>query len=108
MSAILSIGSTPTITYKVPFDPTALQECRVVFASKSGLTILEKNIEDLTLASTETGGTISFTMTQEETLKFGNNTECRTQLHVKDSNGMAAVSNVITFNTSILLLREVL
>lgn len=105
---ILSIGSTPKITYRVPFDPTALSECRVVFSSKSGLTILEKNIGDLTLEAAEEGGTISFTMTQEETLLFGNNTEARTQIHIKDSKGMAAVSNVITFNTSILLKREVL
>lgn len=106
---ILSIGSTPTITYNVPFDPTGLSECRVVFSSKSGLTILEKNIADLTLAASgDSNGTISFTMTQEETLLFGNNTEARTQIHVKDATGMAAVSNVITFNTSILLKREVL
>ena len=105
---ILSIGSTPTITYKVPFDPTTLSECRVVFSSKSGLTILEKNIEDLKLESSETGGMISFTMTQEETLLFGNDTECRTQLHVMDSENVVSVSNVITFNTSTLLKREAL
>lgn len=105
---ILSIGSTPTITYTVPFDPTSLHQCRVVFCSKSGLTILEKNIEDLTLEATETGGTISFTMTQEETLLFGNDTECRTQIHVLDSEDVASVSNVINFNTSTLLKREAL
>jgi hypothetical protein len=92
----------------VPFDPTTLSECRVVFSSKSGLTILEKNIEDLKLESSETGGMISFTMTQEETLLFGNDTECRTQLHVMDSEGVVSVSNVITFNTSTLLKREAL
>ena len=104
----LIIGSTPTITYNVPFDPTSLQQCRVVFSSKSGITILEKNIDDLDLATSETGGTISLTMTQEETLLFGNNTECKTQVHVLDENDVASVSDVITFKTSTLLKRKVL
>lgn len=104
----LSIGSTPTITYNVPFDPTTLQKCRVVFTSKSGMVVLEKNIDELRLEATDTGGTISFDMTQEETLRFPNNTEAKTQIHIMDYSGSAAVSNVITFNTSILLKREVL
>lgn len=105
---ILSIGSTPTITYTVPFDPTTLQKCRVVFCSKSGITILEKNIEDLNLATSKTGGTISFTMTQDETLLFGNDTECRTQIHVIDKDNVVSVSDVITFKTSTLLKRKAL
>ena len=104
----LSIGSTPTITYNVPFDPTTLQKCRVVFSSKNGSILLEKNIDELQFATTQTGGTISFTMTQDETLRFPNNTEAKTQIHIVDAIGSAAVSNVISFNTSILLKREAL
>ena len=106
MGKVLAIGSTPIITFNVPFDPTTLAACRVVFKGRESV-LLEKNLNELTISATETGGQISFKMTQEETLLFPDRTTAQIQLHIRDMSGNAAVSKPIPMETSILLKREV-
>lgn len=106
MSRVLAIGSTPTIRFTVPFDPSTLAACRIVFKIRDEI-VLEKNLQDLSIGTTETGGTFEFTMTQEETLLFPDRSTAQVQIHIRDMLGQAATSKPMPMETSILLKREV-
>ena len=105
--ATLTIGSTPTLRFSVPFDPTQLAACRVVLTG-AGRILLVKEIGDLDLEAgeSEESGTISYQMTQAETLLFENGMQCAAQIHIRDETGTAAVSKVMRFDASVLLKRE--
>lgn len=58
-------GTTPTHTFKVPFDTSLIKEVRVIYA-QADAPIICKETGDCTL----NGDTIVTTLTQEDTFKF--------------------------------------
>lgn len=64
------IGTTPTITYKFKIvSPSDFRDC-ILTIKYNGQLILEKNLADASVGE----GTLSWTLTQEETLALGTRT----------------------------------
>lgn len=61
------IGTTPTITYKFKFVPVSSIVKAVLTIKERGVNIIEKTLSDATVGE----DTLSWTLTQEETLAIG-------------------------------------
>lgn len=81
-------GTTPTNTFKVDID---LREAAVMYITYSqlGKTIVEKEIQDITIEE----DTLSVTLTQEETLAFCAG-EVEVQIRARFPGGLAVESEI--------------
>ena len=87
-------GSTPTFTFEIPFDVSAIQSCFVTMKQTVGNKVvqIDKSKDQCVLQDK----TISCDLTQEDTLKFDAHRNASVQLRVLTSGGKALVSNVFT------------
>lgn len=72
-------GTTPTLTFTLPFSVVNIDNAYVTFA-QSGAVVIDKPLEDLQLD----GNTITVTLTQEETLSLRENTSVEMQVSIRD------------------------
>lgn len=87
-------GTTPRITFDVPFNPTFAKRIWITFAQydKEVFTITEKDC-------TFSDETIVTTLTQEQTLSLNSNTNVNIQMRVSFANGEkdeALASDIVT------------
>ena len=75
-------GTTPTHTFRLPFDTALLASARVVY-KQGQREVLRKETE----AFTKEGNTLKLTLSQEETLLFDCKGSVKLQLRVKTAAG---------------------
>ena len=96
-------GSTPTNTFRLPFDTSMLSSVRIVYAQDDEILITREK-GDCTLD----GNTITVTLTQEETLRFDYQKILEIQGHFLTLGGDALVSKPKQITVEKFLDREVL
>lgn len=85
-------GTTPILTFKVPFDTDIITKCYITFA-QNGVVILEKELEDVTLENKR----IILPLSQEDTLACNTtNKIVEIQLRVLTNEDKALASKVIS------------
>ena len=80
-------GTTPTHTFNIPFDTSAVDEIKITYAQDDDV-ILEKHTSDCTLD----GATISVTLTQEDTFLFNCKKAVEVQIRILTVGGNALAS----------------
>lgn len=80
-------GTTPTHTFNLPFDVSAIAELRIIYA-QAGETKLVKKMADCTLV----GNMIKVKLTQKETLMFDPSQLAEIQMRVLTAAGDALAS----------------
>ena len=80
-------GTTPTITYKFPFEVSTIEKVRIYFM-QGNVTLLTKDEDDIT---TE-GNQISVTLTEEETYAFSPKKRIDTQVRFLTTDGTVGAS----------------
>ena len=98
----MRIGTTPTYTFKLPFEVSTLQKIKVTFRQGSTL-ILEKK-DSFVLA----GNIIELSLTQAETFLFDNFNKIDIQLRVVTKDNDVLSSNIYSFAVAECLDKEVL
>ena len=98
MATTITPGTTPTLTFTIPFETSSITALYISFM-KAGAVRVEKDISHCTLGEK----TISCALTQEETLKFGNEQKIEIQIRAKKTTGEAVASNVMSVMTSKVL-----
>ena len=96
-------GTTPTHTFAIPFDVSAIQTVKIIYAQDDEI-VCEKLTEDCVLDGT----TIQTTLTQEDTLKFDHKKAVQIQIRVLTAGGQALASVIEKVGLSQLLDNEVL
>lgn len=90
---ILQRGTTPVHSFTLPAELAETELAVVCVTYRQGRKIaLEKGTEDVTIAD----GTVSVSLTQDETLLFREGTNCLIQLRLRTQNGDALASDVIS------------
>lgn len=82
-------GTTPTLRFTLPFD-TAEVAALYITIDQTHLVTVEKSLADCTLV----GSTVSFRLTQEDTLKLVQSVPAQIQVRLKTTDGTAMASNV--------------
>lgn len=96
-------GTTPTLTFTfTDCDPT-LAESIIVTIAKQGVTVLEKATSALTITETS----VSFKLSQEETLAFPTG-EVQCQINLLYSDGSRVATNIVKVDWSKNLHGEVM
>lgn len=80
-------GTTPTLSFNLPFRVSDLAVLYIT-AKQYDVLVLEKDLSDCTVNDTS----VSFTLTQEETLKLKPNRRITLQVRVKTHDGTALAS----------------
>lgn len=83
-------GTTPTLTFNLPFDASNIKTAWVTFS--------QFNVEVFTLENEELamdGLTISAKLTQEQTLSLSKNDDVEIQLRILTNSGDAIASNIM-------------
>lgn len=83
-------GTTPTITFNLPFYADTIANCEVYFSQADNL-VLTKGYEDCVLSSK----TLSVTLTQADTLKFDEEEKLEMQIRFVFLNGSVDATNII-------------
>lgn len=96
-------GTTPTHTFKLPFDTSMVKDVRITYA-QDGVVVAEKLLADCTLQGTE----IITKLTQEETLKFYEKRQVDLQLRVLTTTGDAMATPIYSIPARDVLNEEVL
>lgn len=96
-------GTTPTHTFKLPFDTSNVQNAAVIYAQNDAV-LFEKQAKDCAMQGDE----ISVTLTQEETLKFDCHYNAQIQIRVLTTGGQALASGVYVVDVAKCLSNEVL
>lgn len=91
-------GSTPTITYTLPFPAERLEEAYITIVQDKGM-VIEKQLEDMTID----GNQISVKLTQKETLSLTSESGAAMQLRYRDINGDSFPTEPILFTVGMLL-----
>lgn len=81
-------GTTPELTFNLPFDASTIKSLYVTFTDKEKNIVLEKTEADFTLS----GSTIKGELSQEETLLFEERTKARVQIRILTTDGKALKS----------------
>lgn len=68
-------GTTPTLTFELPFESSDLTIVNIVFC-QNGSILIEKTLEDCTVS----GDTLSVTLTEAETLSLNSNYRVEIQM----------------------------
>lgn len=96
-------GTNPTHTFTLPFDTSAVDKVRVIYAQSDIVKIVKKET-DCELS----GYTISVKLTQAETLRLNHRLKTSIQLRVLTHSGEALASGIVTMATTQCLSDEVL
>lgn len=96
-------GTTPTLSFKLPFDTSDLSAAWVTLA-QDGRVIIDKPMSDCVLE----GSVLAVTLTQEETLKLTAENRTEVQLRVKTTDGIAMASTIWRVETEKILKDEVI
>ena len=96
-------GTTPKLTFTIPFDTSRIQCFRVVFAYRNE-PILTKDEKSCSCS----GNKITVPLTQEETFLFGCDSIHQVQMRVKLSDGSVINSEIIHISVDRCLDKEVL
>ena len=91
-------GTTPTLSFTLPFDPALLAEAWITL-QQSATDTITKTLSDCEIA----GNKLSFALTQEETLKLIPNAQILIQMRVRFTDGSAAASRVIRVDAAYIL-----
>lgn len=92
-------GTTPTITFKLPFQTDLIRTVEIYFAQKTFL--FEKTYEDCSFEENR----LMVTLSQEETLQLNEGLSLRLQLRFVFTNGGVGATKIL--NTSVAgLLKE--
>lgn len=83
-------GTTPTITFNLPFDVSTVRNCEVYFAQNDEL-LVTKEMEDCVLS----GQTLAVTLTQAETLSFDDDVKLEVQARFVFTDGSVDATNII-------------
>lgn len=95
-------GSTPTHTFNLSIDTSTIKRLRLTYVQYGNM--LEKTEDDVTISE----GKISYTLTQEESLAFSENSTVGIQIKILTNVGTVLVSPVMTltieqaYNTEVL------
>lgn len=85
-------GTTPTLTFNLPFDVSNLKTAYVTIKSKDKTVKVEKSLAECTAV----GKSIIATLTQADTLLFEGRKNVRVQLRVLTKSDEALASNIYT------------
>jgi hypothetical protein len=96
-------GTTPTHTFEIDDLPSNITNVRITYKQKNKI-IIQKEKEDCEIQP----GTISVTLTQEDTLKFTNNEFVKIQLRAVTDTGEALSHDPIIKTVGECLDNEVL
>lgn len=92
-------GTTPTITFRLPFQTDQISDVEIYFAQKSFL--FQKDYEDCSFEENR----LSVTLSQEETLMLDAGLSLRLQIRVVFTNGAIGATRIV--RTSVVgLLKE--
>lgn len=91
-------GTTPTLSFTLPFDPALLAEAWITLQQSPADTIT-KTLSDCEIV----GNKLSFTLAQEETLKIIPNAQILIQMRVRFADGSASASRVISVDAAYIL-----
>lgn len=83
-------GTTPTITFNLPFSVTTINNCEVYFAQNDEL-LLTKEESDCVLS----GSTLSVTLTQNDTLLFDDEEKLQVQVRFVFTDGSVDATEVV-------------
>ena len=97
-------GTTPTLTFTLPFEASTLSEYWVTVSQRYDNIRIDKDSSDCTAS----GSTITVTLTQEETLRLVPDKPAGIQLRVLTSDGDAMASEVFTTMVREVLREEVI
>jgi len=90
-------GTTPTLTFTLPFSTDEIDETYVTFAQHR-MTKVEKTLDDCTL----NGNKLSVKLTQKDTLAFESDTKVEIQLGIKSGQSVMR-SKIITVDAERIL-----
>lgn len=96
-------GTTPTHTFNLPIATKTIKATRITYKQKDSI-VLEKTEKDVIMQGTA----IKVTLTQEETLAFGENTPVQLQVKVLTYDGAVLVSKIKMIPVTEILNEEVL
>lgn len=96
-------GTTPTHTFKLPFDAKLVKSAMVIYAQNDAV-VLEKEAKDCTMRGNE----ISVTLSQEDTLKLDCHFKVQIQLRILTTEGQALASDIHVVSVGKCLNSEVL
>ena len=99
----MNIGTTPTHTFKLPFDTKVIKELKITYA-QDGQIKLEKRYKDCTLNEDE----VSIKLTQEETFLFDAIKNIEVQMRILTQAGDALSSDIRVVGAKRCLDSEVL
>ena len=91
-------GSTPTISYTLPFPAERLEAAYITIVQDEGM-VIEKQLEDMTIDGNE----ISVKLTQQETLLLDSESGAAMQFRYRDINGDSFPTETIIFTVGGLL-----
>lgn len=92
-------GTTPTLTFGLPFSPELLAVAYITFAQQEE-TVLEKTLQDCEQGE----NSLKLTLSQEDTLKLEDGGRgVSIQLRVRFSDGSAMASDIITTDVGTIL-----
>ena len=97
------IGTTPTITYKFKVVDVSEITVAILTIKERGVNIIELNLSDATIGE----DSLSWTLTQEETLQIGVKT-CTMMLNWKTEDGTRGASEEVYIQGSPNHIREVI
>lgn len=91
-------GSTPIISYTLPFPAERLEEAYITIVQDEGM-VIEKKLEEMTID----GNQISVKLTQKETLNLKSDSGGAVQFRYRDINGDSFPTEPIQFTVGRLL-----
>ncbi len=83
-------GTTPSITFNLPFSVSTIKNCEVYFAQDDEL-LVTKTKNECTLS----GNTLTTTLTQADTLKFDDESKVEIQIRFVFTNGSVDATQII-------------
>ena len=98
------IGTTPTITYKFKVVDVADITVAILTIKERGVNIIELNLSCATVGE----DSLSWTLTQEETLQLGANKTCTMMLNWKTEDGTRGASEEVFITGANNHIREVI
>lgn len=82
-------GTTPTITYSLPFDTVSVQAAEITF-SCPGSAYISKSLPEMTAS----GNKLAVRLTQEETLRFRDGSTVSIQIALRLAGGSCVRSKI--------------
>lgn len=95
-------GTTPTFTFELPFSIDIVKKAK--FMLKQNDAVLVKYLED----ATTDNNSLTWRLNAEETMKFGHNVFCLTQIQVITNHDESLVSEIYSVSVSEYLDKEVM